>query len=244
MDEKGYIKAEDVKFHVDETGEIQTVIMKDDFTKVEFSKEDITTGEEIEGAHLQIIDKETGEVITEWVTDGKPHYIENVLQPGQYYLEETRAPNGYLIAERVEFTVEETGDIQKVTMKDDYTKVEIMKYTDDNKILEGAQFEMTDKDGNVVATWTSGKEAFRIDRLTVGQEYTIREIKTPDGYTTMNPVTFTVQNTAEIQHISLFNKKEVIIKTGDDTNVGLYAGLAFVSMLGIAFAMKRKKESE
>lgn len=244
VDEKGYIKAEDVKFHVEETGEIQTVVMKDDFTKVEFSKQDITTGKEIEGAHLQIIDKETGKVVTEWVTDGKPHYIENVLQPGNYYLEETSAPDGYIVAERVEFTVEETGEVQKVIMKDDYTKVEIMKYTDDNKVLEGAEFKMTDKEGNVVATWTSGKEAFRIDRLTVDGEYTITETKTPDGYTTMKPVTFTVQNTAEIQHISLFNEKEVIIKTGDDTNVCLYAGLAMASMLGIAVAMKRKKESE
>ena len=42
--------------------------MKDDYSKVEISKTDITTGEELKGAKLQILNKE-GEILEEWVTD-------------------------------------------------------------------------------------------------------------------------------------------------------------------------------
>ncbi len=69
---EGYVSAEDIEFEVKEDGSVTKVEMKDDYSKVEISKTDITTGEELEGAKLQILNKE-GEILEEWVTDGKPH---------------------------------------------------------------------------------------------------------------------------------------------------------------------------
>ena len=93
--------------------------LQNDFTKVEISKVDIG-GEEIIGAELTIKDSEGNEV-TSWVTDGTPHRIDK-LPPGKYVLVETLAPDGYEIAEEIPFEVLETGEIQKVTMVDEYEK--------------------------------------------------------------------------------------------------------------------------
>ena len=51
--------------------------MKDEYSKTEISKTDITTGKELEGAKLQILDKEE-KVLEEWVKDGKPHTVEKL----------------------------------------------------------------------------------------------------------------------------------------------------------------------
>ena len=61
-------------------------------------------------------------------TDGTPHYIERIPM-GTYTLTETMAPieQGYVRAESVTLEVGPTGDIQRVEMKDDFTKVEISK---------------------------------------------------------------------------------------------------------------------
>ena len=72
------------------------------------------------GAELTIKDSEGNEV-TSWVTDGTPHRIDK-LPPGKYVLVETLAPDGYEIAEEIPFEVLETGEIQKVTMVDEYEK--------------------------------------------------------------------------------------------------------------------------
>ena len=74
---EGYVSAEDIEFEVKEDGSVTKVEMKDDYSKVEISKTDITTGEELEGAKLQILNKE-GEILEEWVTDGKPHPAEKL----------------------------------------------------------------------------------------------------------------------------------------------------------------------
>lgn len=245
VDSKGYIRAEDVKFRVNETGDIQTVVMKDDFTKVEISKQDITEKEELPGAKLTIIDKETGEVIKTWVTDGNRTMIENVLKPNHtYILREESAPRGYLCAEDVEFTVQETGEIQKVVMYDDYTKVEIMKYDDNKKTLIGAEFVLINSKGDLLAIWLSTEEAFRIDRLVVGETYTIKEVRTPEGYETMKDVTFTVQDTPEIQSISLYNHLKPVtkVKTGDDMNIYPYAISFTLGGIAILALIKRKRE--
>ena len=197
----GYIRAEDVKFTVKETGEIQEVYMKDDYTKLHVSKQDMTTCQEIPGAHLTLFDKD-GKVVEKWVSGDEPHYI-TMLVPGEYMLREELAPDGYLRAEDVKFTVEETGEIQKVYMKDAYTKVQITK-TDmvTKEEIPGAHLYIFDKNGETVAKWTSSKEPHMIERLKPGR-YTLREELAPDGYLRAEDVKFTVEETGEIQKVAM-----------------------------------------
>ena len=112
----GNLPADDIVFEIKEGEAVTKVNMEDEYTKVQISKTDITTGKELAGANLQIFDKE-GNVVDEWTSTDKPHMIER-LEPGEYILHEETAPAGYMTAENIEFTVEATGKIQKVEMKD------------------------------------------------------------------------------------------------------------------------------
>ena len=112
----GFVTAESITFTVKDNAEIQKIEMKDDVTKVEISKTDIS-GKELPGAKLTILDKD-GKTVESWTSEEKPHYIE-MLPIGKYTLREESAPEGYLVAEDVKFTVEDTGEIQKVVMKDE-----------------------------------------------------------------------------------------------------------------------------
>ena len=96
--------------------EVQHVEMEDDVTKVQISKQDVTTKKELPGAKLQIKDKD-GKVIEEWTSTDEVHYIEK-LPIGEYTLVETTAPNGYDVAESVDFKVLDTNEIQHVIMYD------------------------------------------------------------------------------------------------------------------------------
>ena len=195
----GYLVAEDVLFTVKDTGVEQKVEMKDDYTKVEITKSDITDGKPVIGAKLTIFDKD-GKEVESWVTEEKPHYIEK-LPVGEYTLCEVTAPDGYLRAEDVKFTVKDTGEIQKVAMKDDYTKVEISKQDITNsKEIPGAKLTIFDKDGKEVESWVSEEKPHYIEKLPVG-EYTLREVTAPDGYEVAEDVKFTVAETGEIQTV-------------------------------------------
>ena len=79
-------------------------------------KTDITTGNEIPGAKLQVIDSE-GTVVEEWISQEKPHDIV-ALPDGKYTLREITAPYGYEVAEDVEFEVKEDTVKCEVTMQD------------------------------------------------------------------------------------------------------------------------------
>ena len=132
----GYIIATDIKFNVDVYGNVTVenvdskavsdngdplITMVDDTTKVQISKQDITTGEELPGATLQIID-EDGNVVEEWVSTDEAHFIEGKLIAGkEYTLRETIAPDGYEIANEIRFTVNEDGSVTEVVMYDEHT---------------------------------------------------------------------------------------------------------------------------
>lgn len=114
---EGYLVASDVRFEVVEGVPVTRVEMVDDCTRVDAEKVDAATGEPLAGATMQVVDAD-GAVVEEWVSDGKPHRIE-ALAPGEYLLREAEAPEGYELAEDAPFTVEETADVQVVTMADE-----------------------------------------------------------------------------------------------------------------------------
>ncbi len=138
-------------FPVEITEDGQAVELSDlvnEHTKVSISKQSITGTDELPGAALKIFTSD-GELIEEWVSTEDPHLIER-LPVGSYVLHEVTAPNGYLVAEDVTFTVEATGEIQPVVMKDRprpvyyprYGALKIVKTSEDG-IIEGRTFRIT-----------------------------------------------------------------------------------------------------
>ena len=121
--------------------------------KAEISKTDIKGTHELPGAKLTILDEDE-QVIESWTSTDEPHYIEK-LPEGKYTLREESAPKGYIIAEDVSFEIKDTGEIQKVSMKDMTAKGKvIINKTDDasGKPLKGVEFELRDSEGKVLET--------------------------------------------------------------------------------------------
>ena len=143
----GYVIATDIEFEVFADGTIKIrnvdstavsdngyplIVMVDDTTKVRISKQDVTTGKELPGATLQIID-ENGNVVEEWVSTNEPHMIEGKLIAGkEYTLKEIIAPEGYEIANEIKFTVNADGTVTEVVMYDELTPKTDTPYTGDN----------------------------------------------------------------------------------------------------------------
>lgn len=199
-------------------------VFEDEPTTVELSKTDLTTGEELPGARLQLTD-ENGAVVEEWTSTKEPHIIKELVVGKSYTLTETKPADGYATAESITFTVENTVEIQKQVMEDDVTKVEISKtdITGDNEI-EGAKLTITDENGNIVETWTSGKEPHYIEKLPIGK-YTLKEEQAPNGYVVSEEITFEVADTAEIQKVAMKDDtakgRLIIEKTDKDTGAAL-----------------------
>ena len=245
----GYAFAESVPFTVLPTGEVQQFEMRDDVIKVEISKKDLTTMEELPGAELTLTDKD-GKKIDRWVSTDKPHYIEK-LPAGDYTLTEVKAPDGYAFAESVPFTVLPTGEVQRFEMRDDVIKVEISKVDiTTNKELPGAELIITNKDGKEIERWTSTDKPHYIEKLPAG-EYTLTEITAPNGYEIAEDISFTVLPNGDVQRVvmkdapipeqpvqptppSTPTPTPLIPQTGDTFPLGLLLALAGLSLAGLA----------
>ena len=176
-------------------------------TEMWVSKRDLTNDEELPGAELTITDKD-GEEIDRWVSSDKPHYIEK-LPAGEYTLTEVKAPDGYAFAESVPFTVLPTGEVQQFEMWDDVIKVELSKKDlTTMEELPGAELTITDKDGKEIDRWVSTDKPHYIEKLPAG-DYTLTEVKAPDGYAFSESVPFTVLPTGEVQQ---FEMRDDVIK--------------------------------
>ena len=189
-------------------------------TTVELTKSDLTTGDELPGAHLKVTD-EDGNVVDEWVSTEEAHVIKELVVGKTYTMTETKPADGYVTAESIEFTIENTAEIQKHEMKDDVTKVQISKtdITGDQEI-PGAKLTILDENDQVVESWTSTEEPHYVEKLPIGR-YTLREEQAPKGFILTADVSFEVKDSGEIQTVVMKDDtakgKVILNKTDKET---------------------------
>ena len=202
---------------------------EDEQTTVELSKADLTDKKELPGASLKVTD-EDGNTVDEWVSKEEAHIIKGLIVGKKYKMTETKPADGYVTAESIEFTVENTKEVQKHQMLDDVTKVEISKkdITDSSEV-PGAKLIILDKDGKKVESWTSTDKPHMVEKLPVG-EYTLREEQAPDGYLIAEDVKFTVKDTGKVQKVKMKDAHpygKLVIKKIDSTSKAALSGAEF-----------------
>ena len=254
----GYVTAEDVYFKVEDIPTLQSVTMEDDITKFKISKKDITNGDELPGAHLQVTDQE-GNVVDEWISTDEPHYIEKLVVGHKYTLTETIPADGYTTAADIEFIVKDTGEVQTVVMKDDITRIELYKVDEQGKNLPGAKLQLKDSNGNVVDEWVSTDKPHLVEKLIVGEKYILSEIEVPEGYHKAKDIEFVVGDTSTVQKIVMTDLIKVgklvpfydhtthTPKTGDVVNLLAIFNWMIISggtILAVILAKKNRKRED
>ena len=113
----------------------------------------------------------------------------------------------------------------------------------DHKELEGAHLQVTDEKGNVVDEWVSGKEPHMIQNLFCDHTYTLTETIAPKNYKVAQSINFKVEESGKIQKVVMYDELlPVKVKTGDNTNIGIYAVAGLVTaVLLVMFAIKKKR---
>jgi uncharacterized surface anchored protein len=207
---KGYVRASEIQFKIEDTSEAQKVVMIDKI--VDMTKSDIA-GDEVEGAKMQVFDKE-GKLVDEWISGKEAHKIENLVEGEKYTLHEETAPEGYVLATDIEFEVTFEKETQHENMTDKV--VEMSKVDIGGEEIEGATIQVKDKDNKVIDEWVSGKEPHKISNLKEGETYTLHEEITAKGYVKASDTTFTVSLDKETQHEKMIDKIVEITKENVD----------------------------
>ena len=227
-------------------------IIENKQTELFISKKDVTSGEELPGATLELYTKK-GSLVESWVSEDEPHCIRG-LTAGDYVLTEKIAPEGYLLSEKsVDIAFDPNQKTDPVVMENDYTKVSISKIDDETgELLPGAKLALFNEEREKILEWESEKEPTLFRGLPVGK-YTLKEMAAPEGYLVAEDVEFEITKTADLIEINLKDKrvkeeKEEIIKlpsTGDPLFWGLVSsviGATSLSVIGGILFFRRKKQ--
>ena len=177
--------------------------ISNDTTLVEFSKTDITGDKELIGAKLTVLDNENN-IIDTWTSTEKTHKIEGLTIGKEYTLKEEIAPEGYVVATSIKFTIKDTNEIQKVNMIDKIVEMSKVDIAGDE--IEGATIQVLDKDNKVVDEWVSGKEPHKIKNLVEGETYTLHEEIVADSYVKATDIEFKVTTDKETQKVVMIDK--------------------------------------
>ena len=149
----------------------------------------------------------------------------NTLNSGDYYLKEESVPGGYyldstLLPVHLEYKDDKTAVIEKkLTHKNKQTEVQMDKTSvAGSEEIEGCHLQISDEDGNVILSWTSGTTtevkvnqdlgyqnlltAFTADKhrtlrgLYQHKTYILTETRPADGYVTADSIAFQLQESS------------------------------------------------
>ena len=195
-------------------------------TDFEFNKTDVTGDKEVEGAQLTITD-EDGNVVDQWTSDGKVHSIEGLVVGKTNTLSETVTAKDYVKATDIKFTVKNSSELEKVTMKD--KQVFVSKTTVGGEEVTGAHMQIIDEDGNIIDEWYSEGKSHIANGLEEGKTYTLHEDLSPLGFNLANDFTFEVTKEKENQTVEMVDTVTEVNKTDVDGKAVKEATLSIVS---------------
>ena len=259
----GYIFS-DEKYHVviNEDGDVIEITAENKPITVEISKRDIY-GNELVGAEM-VLENADGEIVDKWTSDDTNHVVSK-LGAGEYVLKEIAAPDGYVIATDIKFSIDVYGNVTVenvdstavsdngyplIVMVDDTTKVRISKRDiTTGEELPGATLQIIDENGNVVEEWVSADEAHFIEgKLIAGKEYTLRETIAPDGYEIANEIKFTVNADGSVTEVVMYDEltpKTTTPYTGDNhSDFAAFALMGASLIIFLVLIISRKKNDD
>lgn len=149
----------------------------------------------------------------EIITDQMPVYVDkDANQKFEYRIEEINVPDKYRTpdAHTVTLTYGQTAEVSFYNQIARGT-LEILKVDHDGVTpLEGAKFEITDDDGNVIATETSGPDGkIKVESILYGQ-YHWSEVEAPKGYELDSTVhDFSIEHDEQVIEITQENTPSV-----------------------------------
>ncbi|MBS6881546.1 MAG: peptidoglycan DD-metalloendopeptidase family protein [Clostridiales bacterium] len=149
----------------------------------------------------------------EIITDQMPVYVDaDATQLYEYKVEEINVPDKYRTpdAQTITLTYGQTAEVRFYNQIARGT-LEILKVDHDGVTpLEGAKFEITDDNGNVIATETSGPDGkIKVDSILYGQ-YHWSEVEAPKGYDLDDTVhDFAIEHDEQVIEITQENTPSV-----------------------------------
>lgn len=248
-----YILDEDkaLNFEIIEDGKniTTTVENKVQIGDVDFTKTDVTTGENIEGAKIEIVGLEEHNKHIKIEFDSSLEGNKFKLPVGKYQFKEIQAPNGYELSTEVgEFEVK-ADEVIKAELKNkrttgvlEFTKTDVAN----GEVLEGAHIKIECLEGldqGKIIEFTSSKEGNKFN-LSKGK-YRISETQAPDGYElTTETSEFEITEHGQVIKCNLTNRKFEIVKTGGAFNMNMMLPLGLLLVAGSLGALaftKRKR---
>ena len=149
----------------------------------------------------------------EIITDQMPVYVDaDATQLYEYKVEEINVPDKYRTPDTQTITLT-YGQTAEVSFYNQIARgtLEILKVDHDGVTpLEGAKFEITDDNGNVIATKTSGPDGkIKVDSILYGQ-YRWSEVMAPKGYELDDTVhDFAIEHDEQIVEVTQENTPSV-----------------------------------
>ncbi|MBO3390441.1 SpaA isopeptide-forming pilin-related protein [Clostridium perfringens] len=248
-----YILDEDkaLNFEIIEDGKTITTTVENKVQTgdVDFTKTDVTTGENIEGAKIEIVGLEEHNKHIKFEFDSSLEGNKFKLPVGKYQFKEIQAPNGYELSTEVgEFEVK-ADEIIKANLKNERT-TGVLEFTKTDvatgEVLEGAKIKIECLEGldqGKIIEFTSSKEGNKFN-LSKGK-YRISETQAPSGYElTTETGEFEITEHGQVIKCNLTNKKFEIVKTGGAFNVNMMLPLGLILVAGSLGALaftKRKR---
>ena len=210
------------------------LLIEDARTSIKIAKVDKTSGEKVEGAKIQILDKE-GIVFEEWRSGKEAHEVTGLKTGEIYILREIEAPVGYALAADTEFALKADGtiDMSKTTavvengeilIKDSEIRVTISLQDVNGNLIGGAVLKISYRNNKEVegCKWTTvAGQDYTIIGLSAGKYY-LYEVTTPAGYLKAARIPFEVDEYGRITRDGKVVSKIVMVnqKVSRSSNSG------------------------